>query len=161
VAPVRPGSGNNPKLKDPFGRYIITTFVNGTNMGPYEAARHIAGVSGHELSMAANRHFSTPKLNEAIADIVNARAKLGLSRAWGDGTTAAADGTHMDTYLNNLLAETFRPVRQIQRYRLPPHRRRLYRPFHPLHSVWGVGSGLHHRGAAEEHLRGPAHHDPR
>jgi TnpA family transposase len=26
--------------------------------------------------------------------------------AWGDGTAVAADGTHMDTYLNNLLAET-------------------------------------------------------
>ncbi|WP_127361084.1 Tn3 family transposase [Actinacidiphila soli] len=26
-----------------------------------------------------------------------------MSRAWGDGTTAAADGT--DTYLNNLLAD--------------------------------------------------------
>ncbi|MDP9843161.1 Tn3 family transposase [Streptosporangium lutulentum] len=101
-----PASGNDPKLKDPFGRYVITTFVNGTNMGSYEAARHIAGVSGHELSMAANRHFSLAKLNEAITDIVNAHAKLDLSRAWGDGTTVAADGTHMDTYLNNLLAET-------------------------------------------------------
>ncbi|GAA3511458.1 TnpA family transposase [Streptosporangium album] len=101
-----PASGNDPKLKDPFGRYVITTFVNGTNMGSYEAARHIAGVSGHELSMTANRHFSLAKLNEAITDIVNAHAKLDLSRAWGDGTTVAADGTHMDTYLNNLLAET-------------------------------------------------------
>lgn len=29
-----------------------------------------------------------------------------MSRAWGDGTAVAADGTHMDTYLNNLVAET-------------------------------------------------------
>ncbi|MBR7672094.1 Tn3 family transposase [Streptomyces daliensis] len=49
-----PASGNEPKLKDLFGRYVITTFVKGTNMGPYEAARHIPGVSGHELSLAAN-----------------------------------------------------------------------------------------------------------
>jgi TnpA family transposase len=101
-----PMSGNDPKLKDPFSRYVITTFVGGTNLGPYEAARHIPGVSGHELSATANRHFSIAKLNEAITDLVNAHAKLDLSRAWGDGTTAAADGTHMDTYLNNLLAET-------------------------------------------------------
>jgi hypothetical protein len=33
-----PASGHDPKLKDPFGRYVITTFVNGTNLGPYEAA---------------------------------------------------------------------------------------------------------------------------
>ncbi|MER7393992.1 hypothetical protein ABT381_00535 [Streptomyces sp. NPDC000151] len=42
-----PPSGNAPKLKDPFGRYVLTTFVKGTNMGPYEAAKHIPGVSGH------------------------------------------------------------------------------------------------------------------
>jgi len=101
-----PASGIEPKLKDPFGRYVITTFVKGTNMGPYEAARHIPGVSGHELSLAANRHFSIPTLNEAIADLVNAHARLDISQAWGDGSTVAVDGTHMDTYLNNLLSET-------------------------------------------------------
>ncbi|MEU0679932.1 Tn3 family transposase [Streptomyces albogriseolus] len=101
-----PASGNEPKLDDPFGRYVITTFVKGTNMGPYEAARHIPGVSGHELSYVANRHFSIVLLNEAIADLVNAHARLDISQAWGDGTAVAADGTHMDTYLDNLLAET-------------------------------------------------------
>jgi TnpA family transposase len=54
----------------------------------------------------ANRHFSIVLLNEAIADLVNAHARLDISQAWGDGTTVAADGTHMDTYLDNLLAET-------------------------------------------------------
>jgi TnpA family transposase len=101
-----PASGAEPKLKDPFGRYVLTTFTKGTNMGPYEAAKHIPGVTGHELSLAANRHFSIALLNEAIADVVNAHAQLDISQAWGDGSTVAADGTHMDTYLNNLLAET-------------------------------------------------------
>jgi len=101
-----PASGNDPKLNDPFGRYVITTFVKGTNMTFAEAARHITGVSTHELSVAARRHVTTAKLNEALADTVNAHAKLDMSRAWGNGTTAAADGTHMDTYLDNLLAET-------------------------------------------------------
>ncbi|MFD9569091.1 Tn3 family transposase [Streptomyces sp. NPDC059982] len=101
-----PASGNDPKLKDPFGRYVITTFVKGTNMTFAEAARHIANVSAHELSVAARRHATTAKLNEALTDVVNAHAKLGMSRAWGNGTTAAADGTHMDTYPDNLLAET-------------------------------------------------------
>jgi TnpA family transposase len=101
-----PASGNEPKLTDPLGRYAIVTFVKGTNMGPYEAARHIPGVSGHELSYVANKHFSIVLLNEAIADLVNAHARLDISQAWGDGTAVAADGTHMDTYLDNLLSET-------------------------------------------------------
>jgi hypothetical protein len=29
-----PPSGNEPKLTDPLGRYVIVTFVKGTNMGP-------------------------------------------------------------------------------------------------------------------------------
>ncbi|MFB7511351.1 Tn3 family transposase, partial [Streptomyces broussonetiae] len=101
-----PASGHGPKLKDAFGRYVITTFVNGTDMGPYEAALHINGVSGHELSATANRHFSIAKLNQAITDVVNAHGQLDMARAWGDGTAVAADGTHMDTYPNNLVAET-------------------------------------------------------
>ncbi|MFF4410854.1 Tn3 family transposase [Streptomyces sp. NPDC001404] len=101
-----PASGNDPKLKDPFGRYVFTTFVKGTNMTFAEAARHIAGVSAHELPVAARRHVTTARLNEALTDVVNAHAKLDMSRVWGNGTTAAADGTHMDTYLDNLLAKT-------------------------------------------------------
>jgi hypothetical protein len=101
-----PPSGNEHKLTDPLGRYVIVTFVKGTNMGPYEAARHIPGVSGHELSYVANRHFSIVLLNEAVADLVNAHARLDISQAWGDGTAVAADGTHMDTNLDNLLSET-------------------------------------------------------
>ncbi|MEU9833939.1 hypothetical protein AB0D67_20665 [Streptosporangium sp. NPDC048047] len=57
-------SGNEPELEDPFGRYVITTFVKGTDIGPYEAARHIPGVRGHELSYTANRHFSIVPLRE-------------------------------------------------------------------------------------------------
>ncbi|MFI9237003.1 Tn3 family transposase [Streptomyces sp. NPDC053079] len=101
-----PPSGNEPKLTDPLGRYVIVTFVKGTNMGLYEAVRHIPGVSGHELSYIANKHFSIVLLNEAVADLVNAHARLDISQAWGDGTAVAADGIHMDTYLDNLLSET-------------------------------------------------------
>ena len=29
-----------------------------------------------------------------------------MVKAWGDGTTVAADGTQVETYIDNLLAET-------------------------------------------------------
>ncbi|MEJ8651796.1 Tn3 family transposase [Streptomyces sp. MS1.AVA.3] len=76
-----PPSGNEPELTAPLGRYVIVTFVKDTNMGPYEAARHIPGVSGHELSYVANQHFSIVLLNEAVADLVNAHARLDISQA--------------------------------------------------------------------------------
>lgn len=154
-----PASGNDPKLKDPFGRYVITTLVKGTNMTFAEAARHITGVSAHELSVAARRHVTTTKLNEALADTVNAHAKLDMSRAWGNGTTAAADGTHMDTYLDNLLAETsvrYGAVGGIAYHHISDLYIALF-----THFVWGVGGGLYHRGPAEERFQGAAGHDPR
>ncbi len=78
--------------------------TDGWSVSP--SAGRSASVSGHELSVAARRHVTTAKLNEAIGDVVDRYAQLDLSRAWGNCITAAADGTHMDTYLDNLLAET-------------------------------------------------------
>jgi TnpA family transposase len=101
-----PASGSDPKLADPFFRYVITTFCYGTNLGPAQAARHIAGVSAHELSATARRHVTVEKLNKAIADVVNAFMELDPIKVWGDGSVVAADGTQVDTFIDNLLAET-------------------------------------------------------
>src|SRR5215472_4850857 len=87
-----PASGSDPKISDPLGRYCMAVFTGGVNIGPYEAARHIAGVSARELSMVRNRHIDLNKLNAAIATVVNAFAELDVVKAWGDGTGVAADG---------------------------------------------------------------------
>lgn len=100
-----PASGSDPKLDDPFFRYVITTFCYGTNLGPAQAARHIAGVTAHELGATSRRHVTVEKLNKAIADIVNAFIELDLIKAWGDGSVVAADGTQIDTFIDNLVAE--------------------------------------------------------
>jgi hypothetical protein len=48
-----PASGSDPKLADAFFRYTLTTFAYGSNLGPAQAARHMAGVSAHELGVTA------------------------------------------------------------------------------------------------------------
>jgi TnpA family transposase len=101
-----PASGSDPKISDPLFRYSLAVFTGGINVGPYEAAKHLSGVSARELSMIRNRHIDIKKLNAAIAAVVNAFAELDVVKAWGDGTTVAADGTHVETYIDNLLAET-------------------------------------------------------
>jgi TnpA family transposase len=63
-------------------------------------------VSAHELGATARRHVTIEKLNKAIADIVNAFTELVLIKVWGDGSVVAADGTQVDTFIDNLLAET-------------------------------------------------------
>ncbi|MFJ2778644.1 DUF4158 domain-containing protein [Kitasatospora sp. NPDC087315] len=91
-----PASGNEPKLKDPFGRYVITTFVKGTDMGPYEAARHTPGVRGHELSLAANEHvrrfgeYSTHELG-LVPEAYDPHLDVDFSPLRGDAP-AAPDG---------------------------------------------------------------------
>ena len=65
-----PASGSDPKLADPLLRYVLTTFTYGANMGPAQAARHIRGVSAHELGATAARHFTTGKLNRATAEMI-------------------------------------------------------------------------------------------
>ncbi len=101
-----PASGSDPKLAGPLLRYVLTTFTYGCNLGPAQAARHIRGVSAHELGVTAARHFTTGKLNLASADVVNAYLLLDLVKARGDGTSVAADGTQVDTLIDNLLAES-------------------------------------------------------
>jgi TnpA family transposase len=101
-----PASGSDPKLAAPLLRYVLTTFTYGANLGPAQAARHIRGVSAHELGATAARHFTTDKLNLASADVVDAYLLLDLVKAWGDGTSVAADGTQIDTLIDNLLAES-------------------------------------------------------
>ncbi|MDA8370094.1 MAG: transposase, partial [Nocardiopsaceae bacterium] len=101
-----PASGSDPKIRDTLGRYSLAVFTGGINLGPYEAAKHIAGITARELSMVRNRHIDLKKLNAAIAVVVNAFNDLDVVRAWGDGTSVAADGTQVETYVDNLLAET-------------------------------------------------------
>jgi TnpA family transposase len=45
------------------------------------------------------------KLNAALVDIINRYNVLKLPGIWGDGTTAAADGTKYELYEENLLSE--------------------------------------------------------
>ncbi|MEV1178730.1 transposase, partial [Nonomuraea sp. NPDC049784] len=101
-----PASGHDTKLSKPQERYVLTTFACGSNMGPAEAARHIEGITAHEISLAKNRHITLAKLNKAITDVVNAFAQLDVVKAWGDGSSVGTDGTQVDTYIDNLLAET-------------------------------------------------------
>ena len=102
-----PASGSDPKLTDPLARYVLMTFTYGTNLGPAQVARHLRGeVSAHELSTAGNKHVTAHKLHLASTDVINAHAQLDVARMWGDGSTAAADGSQVDTWENNLLAET-------------------------------------------------------
>ncbi|MDJ0594534.1 MAG: Tn3 family transposase [Pleurocapsa sp. MO_226.B13] len=101
-----PFSGSDPKLERANERYLLTTFAYGCNLGPTQAARHMRGVvTPQMLSFVNQRHVSLKGLNAALTDLINRYHVLDLPKLWGDGTTAAADGTKYDLYEQNLLSE--------------------------------------------------------
>ena len=101
-----PMSGSDPKLERATERYLLTSFTYGCNLGPTQAARHMRGiVTAKEISFVNRRHVSVDKLNAALVDIINRYNVLKLPGIWGDGTTAAADGTKYELYEENLLSE--------------------------------------------------------
>jgi hypothetical protein len=81
--------------------------AHGTLLGPAQVAAHMRGqVSAHELSLAASKHTTAAKIDKASTTVINAFSQLDVAGMWGDGKAVAADGSQIDTWENNLLAET-------------------------------------------------------
>ena len=96
----------NPQIKDAAHRYVLTAFAYGCGLGPTQAARHLKGnVSADQLAFVDRRHIDVADLRAASADLVNLYAQFELPRQWGTGESAAADGTHFETYEDNLMAD--------------------------------------------------------
>jgi TnpA family transposase len=96
----------NPQIKDAANRYVLTAFTYGCGLGPTQAARHFDGtVSADQLRFVDRRHIDIADLRSASVDLVNLYAQFELPRLWGSGEAAVADGTHFETYEDNLLAE--------------------------------------------------------
>ncbi|MFJ9370501.1 Tn3 family transposase [Nocardia sp. NPDC101769] len=86
--------------------YVLTAFTYGGNLTATEVARHMKHVSAHEIYTAANKHADAGKIHKASAEVINAFAKLDVAGVWGDGQVVATDGSQIDTWENNLLAES-------------------------------------------------------
>lgn len=102
-----PASGSDPKIKETLGRYVLTVFTYGTLLGPAQVAAHMRGkVTAAELARAANQHATSEKIAKASTTVINAFNRLDIASVWGDGTAVAADGSQVETWENNLLAES-------------------------------------------------------
>jgi len=103
-----PASGSDPKIRgDALGRYVLTAYAYGGNLGATEVARHMRGkVSAHEIYTAGNKHSTAAKVHQCSADVINAFTTLDVAGMWGDAQVVAVDGSQVDTWENNLLAES-------------------------------------------------------
>jgi TnpA family transposase len=57
-----------------------------------------------ELSFVDRRHIDIANLRAGSADLQNLFLGFDLTKLWGRGESAAADGTHFETFRNNLMA---------------------------------------------------------
>jgi hypothetical protein len=62
-----------------MGRYVVTAFAYGGNLGSTEVARHMRGVSAHDIYTAGNKHADANKIHRASADVIGAFAKLDVA----------------------------------------------------------------------------------
>lgn len=102
-----PLSGSDPKIEHSTYRYLMTIFAHGCNLGPAQTARHATGdiyLSAMDISRTNSQHVSIAKLDAIIRDVINFYNRFDLPRYWGSGRAAAADGTLIDIYNNNLLS---------------------------------------------------------
>lgn len=104
-----PISGSEARFDEPINRYILNTFCHGTGMGPAQTAKHVRSdteLTPHMLSWVNQRHVTINSLNKAKDCIVNFTKDFPITKAWGDGSRCAADGTLRDIYEDNILAES-------------------------------------------------------
>ena len=102
-----PLSGSSPRFENPIDLYILTTFCYGTGMGPTQTAKHVrTPLTPHMLSWVNQHHVNIPFLDHAKDKVVNYTKDFSITKAWGDGSRCAADGTLRDIYEDNLMAES-------------------------------------------------------
>jgi TnpA family transposase len=97
-----PLSGFETKLERPRERYLATTFCYGCGLGPTQAARSLKGLDRRHAAFVNQRHVTEATLDEAIASVIDAYAKVGLHRHWGSGESASADGMKWDVHPESL-----------------------------------------------------------
>lgn len=101
-----PSSGSDPKIHDPASMYRLTVFAYGSELGPTQISKHLnIPISAHSISYINRRHITSQKLEKADVDLINLYNQFALPKLWGRGEAVAADGTQIDTYRQNLIAE--------------------------------------------------------
>ncbi len=101
-----PLSGADPKIAETVARYITVAFCYGCNLGPAQTARPLRqAISAHEISYTNRHHVTATLVDWGITDVNNVYARCALTRFWGTGQRAAADGTKLELARENLISE--------------------------------------------------------
>jgi len=101
-----PLSGFEGKIDNPRLRFVTTLFCYECNLGPTQTARSLKDLSRKQVAWLNLHHMTEARLEKALVQVINAYNKFLLSKYWGSGEAASADGTQWNLYEQNLLAES-------------------------------------------------------
>lgn len=101
-----PLSGSDARFTQSTERYILNAFCYGTGMGPAQTAKHVRSPITPDMLSWINQHHSSIKMLDSAKDrVIDYTKDFLITKAWGDGSRCAADGTLRNIYEDNLMAE--------------------------------------------------------
>lgn len=103
-----PPSRQNQRLVEDVCTVIATIMAYGCNIGPYTMAQLSQGVSYDHIKQVADWYLYEETLRPALAEVVNAIARLDTIRVWGEGKTSSSDGQRF-LFPQRVLQRTYSP----------------------------------------------------
>jgi len=87
---------------------LATIMAHGCNIGPYTMAQLTQGIRYREIKWVTDWQLTEEAQSQALAQLVNAISRLGVTHAWGEGTTSSSDGQRF-RMKRKLLQQTYSP----------------------------------------------------
>jgi TnpA family transposase len=104
--PFLPATRQGERIPEDVCHILTTHMAYGCNIGPHTMAQLITGMSYQQIKRTFDWQLTDDPQSSALAIVVNGVGGVEVTRAWGDGKTAGADGQRFE-YHKKTLHRTF------------------------------------------------------
>jgi len=104
--PFLPATRQGERMPEDVCHILITLMAYGCNIGPHTMSQIIAEMSYQQIKRTFDWQITDDPQSSALALVVNGIGGVEVTRAWGDGKTAGADGQRFE-YHKKTLHRTF------------------------------------------------------
>jgi len=101
-----PAAKRNERNSNDICNILTTIMAYGCNIGPHIMAQMITGISYQQIKHMFDWQLTDDAHRIALADVVNGIGSIEITKVWGEGKTAGADGQRFG-YHRKTLQRTF------------------------------------------------------
>jgi hypothetical protein len=101
-----PAAKRNERNSNDICNILTTIMAYGCNIGPHIMAQMITGISYQQIKHMFDWQLTDDAHRIALADVVNGIGSIEITKVWGEGKTAGADGQRFG-YRRKTLQRTF------------------------------------------------------